>query len=78
MTRGGGGVSQKVILHDEGGRGGPDPPKKDDVIYEQPLTQKTEKPAGHHFNLPGHSLANIKTTEIKTVKSTDIQYKKEQ
>ena len=26
MTRGGGGVSQKVILDDEGGRGRPDPP----------------------------------------------------
>ena len=53
MTRGGGGVRQKVIFNDkggrgvsqivifddEGGRGGPDPPpKKDDIIYEQPLS----------------------------------------
>ena len=36
MTRGGGGAGQKIILHDEGGRGSPDPPKKDDFIYEQP------------------------------------------
>ena len=41
MTSGGGGVSQKVILHDEGG--GPDPPNKDDIIYEQPLTQVSVK-----------------------------------
>ena len=33
----GGGVSHKVILHDKGGRGGQDPPKKYDIIYEQPL-----------------------------------------
>ena len=26
-----------MILHDEGERGGPDPPKKDDIIYEQPF-----------------------------------------
>ena len=52
MTRGGGGVRQKVIFDDEGGRGGKPksdfwwrgggggvqtPPKKDDIIYEQPL-----------------------------------------
>ena len=30
-------MSQKVILQDEGGRGGPDPPNKDDIIGEQPL-----------------------------------------
>ena len=29
-------VCQKVIFDNEGGRGGPDPPKKDDIIYEQP------------------------------------------
>ena len=37
MTRGGGGQSQKEIFDNEGGRGGLDPPKKDDIIYEQPL-----------------------------------------
>ena len=41
MTRGRGGVSQKGIFDDEGGRGGPDPPKKDGIIYEQPLTYCT-------------------------------------
>ena len=39
MTRGGGGVSQKVILHDEGGGGVQTPPKNDDIICEQPLIQ---------------------------------------
>ena len=38
MTRGGGGVSQKVILHDKGEGGVQDPPEKDDIIYEQPQT----------------------------------------
>ena len=37
MTRGVGGVSQKVIFGDEGGRGVQTPPKNDDIIYEQPL-----------------------------------------
>ena len=58
MTRGGGGVrqkvifddnggrrggSQKVIFDDEGGRGGPDPPKKVDIIYEQPLIKRNHQ-----------------------------------
>ena len=30
-------VRQKVIFYDEGGRGVHTPPKKDDIIYEQPL-----------------------------------------
>ena len=38
--KGGGGVSQKVILHDEGGGGVQTPPKKYDIIYEQPLIVK--------------------------------------
>ncbi len=39
MTKGGGGASPKGILHDEGGRGVQTPPKKHDVINEQPLSQ---------------------------------------
>ena len=35
--KGGRGVSLKVILPDEGGGGVQTPPKKDDIIYEQPL-----------------------------------------
>ena len=49
---GGLGVSQKVILHDEGRRGDQTPPKKDDIIYEQPLRDSccVPRPAG----LPSH------------------------
>ena len=32
---------------------------------------------GEHFNLPGHSLANMKITIIEQVKKNDIMYKKE-
>ena len=41
MIRGGGGVSQKVISDDQGGGGVQTPPKKHDIIKEQPLTRKT-------------------------------------
>ena len=39
MTRGAGGVSQTMILIDKGGGGVQTPPKKDDIIYEQPLVE---------------------------------------
>ena len=32
---------------------------------------------GEHFNLPGHSLANIKITILEQVKKNDILYRKE-
>ena len=38
MTRGGGQVSQKVIFNEEGGREVHTPPKKEVIIYEQPLS----------------------------------------
>ena len=38
MIRGGGGVSQKVIFDDKGGGEVQTPPKKHDIINEQPLT----------------------------------------
>ena len=31
-----------MIFDDEGRRGGPDLPKKDDIIYEQPLIPKVK------------------------------------
>ena len=40
-------------------------------------TQKTDKSTGYHFNLPGHSLANLTTTVLEKVKINDIQYRKE-
>ena len=32
---------------------------------------------GEHFNMPGHSLANIKVTLLEPVKPNDIMYRKE-
>ena len=37
MTSEGGWVSQIVILHEKGEEGGPDAPKKDDIICERNL-----------------------------------------
>ena len=39
MTRGGGGLSQKVICMTRGGGWVQTPPKKDDIICEQPLSR---------------------------------------
>ena len=39
--------NQKVIFHEEGGRGGQDPPKKDDIICEQPLITLCQVPRVH-------------------------------
>ena len=36
------GVSQIVIFDDQGGEGVQTPPKKHDIINEQPLTNKTQ------------------------------------
>ena len=51
-------MSQKVIFYDEGERGGPDPPKKDDIICEQPLTEK-ENRIFFTFCVPASSLINL-------------------
>ena len=40
-------------------------------------TNKIEKSTGAHFNLPGHSVANLTATIIEKVKSEDIFYRKE-
>ena len=37
----------------------------------------TSKATGYHFNLPGHSISNIKVTVIEKVKKSDIIYRKE-
>ena len=37
----------------------------------------TKKSTGHHFNLPGHSLSNMKVTVIEKVKKVDQNYRKE-
>jgi hypothetical protein len=38
--------------------------------------RKLEKATGAHFNLPGHSMADMKITIIEKVKSDDPQMKK--
>ena len=40
-------------------------------------TKKTDKSTGNHFNLPGHSLANMTVTIVEKDKVNDIQYRKE-
>ena len=40
-------------------------------------TKKLDKTTGAHFNLPGHSLANLTATILEKVKSNDIYYRKE-
>ena len=40
-------------------------------------TNKIETSTGAHFNLPGHSVANLTATIIEKVKSEDIFYRKE-
>ena len=42
------------------------------------ITHKIESQAtGAHFNLPGHSLANLKATILEQVKYNDEAYRKE-
>lgn len=42
------------------------------------ITNKvTSKATGFHFNLPGHSLANMKATVIEQVNTKDEEYRKE-
>ena len=38
--------------------------------------KKLDKATGHHFNLPGHSMANMKVTVLEKVKSNDPQMRK--
>ena len=40
-------------------------------------TRKTNRPAGYHFNLPGHSIQHMKFTILEKVKSTDPIYRRE-
>ena len=35
------------------------------------------QPTGHHFNLPGHSLADFKVLIIEKVKKKDTLYRQE-
>ena len=37
----------------------------------------TTQATGHHFSLPGHSLADLQVTAIEQVKKKDILYRRE-
>ena len=40
-------------------------------------TKKIRGPAGEHFNLPGHTKADMKVLVLEKVKYTDPEYRKE-
>jgi hypothetical protein len=40
-------------------------------------TKNISQATGHHFNLPGHNLTNMKITGIEIVKKQDVEYRKE-
>ena len=41
------------------------------------VNKTTERATGAHFNLPGHSLSNMKITVLEQVKLKDESYRKE-
>ena len=40
-------------------------------------TKKLNQPTGYHFNLPGHSLDQLKVTVIERITKTSVLYRKE-
>ena len=40
-------------------------------------TKKLDKATSGHFNLPGHSISNMKVTMLEKMKTPDIIYRKE-
>ena len=40
-------------------------------------TKKTEKSTGHHFNMPGHKLSDMKVTVLENILKSDPEYRKE-
>ena len=40
-------------------------------------TKKTYKTTGHHFNKPGHSMANVSVTILEKIYKQEWQYRKE-
>ena len=70
MTKGGGGVSQKVTKDDEGGGKVWKPPKLTDIICEQPLTGDSgesgdsgEPADSHQFDIFGESVNSVDSFE---------------
>ena len=42
------------------------------------LHKRTDKFTGEHFNLPGHSLADLRVTIVEQTKGESSEYRKEQ
>ena len=40
-------------------------------------TKKTDQATGHHFNLPGHSLSDMKVMVLENIHKSDPEYRKE-
>ena len=40
-------------------------------------TKKTEKATGHHFNMPGHTLSDMKVKVLEDIHKSDPEYRKE-
>ena len=40
-------------------------------------TKKTDKATGHHFNMPGHTLSDMKVTVLENIHKSDPEYRKE-
>ena len=41
------------------------------------LNQRTDKSTGHHFNMPGHSLADLRVTALQHTQGRSNDYRKE-
>ena len=41
------------------------------------ITKKLDKATGGHFNLPGHSISNMKVTMLEKMKTSDTIHRKE-
>ena len=40
-------------------------------------TKKTDKATGNHFNLPGHTISDMKVTVLENIHKSDPEYRKE-
>ena len=66
MIRGGGEVSQKVIFDDQGGKGVQTPPKKHDIINEQPLIYILASSASNTGSIHNPSVGSSLTSRTET------------
>ena len=69
-------IEQIRSIPEHGSQGG-SPATESKVLAGQQIDFRDQRLAGDHFNLPGHSLANVKITILEQVKKLDIMYRKE-